>query len=55
MDDLIIDDVDEETMKCLRAQARKNRRSLEAEVLAILEEAVGFRRPAVPARRRAPR
>jgi plasmid stability protein len=53
MDDFTINDIDEETMGFLRARARKNGRTLEDEVVAILSAAVGIQPRPVSRRRKA--
>ena len=46
--DLVIENVPDDLVKLLGARAQRNRRSLEDEVLAILEEAVSLQRPLTP-------
>ena len=53
MDDFTINDIDEEATEFLRDRARKNGRSLEDEVVAILSEAVGIQPRPVSRRRKA--
>ena len=47
--DRVIESVPDDLVKLLEARAQRNHRSLEDEVLAILEEAINFeRRPTPP-------